>query len=46
MAKIYIIVGKSATGKDSIFKRLLEFEDLNLKTIVMYTTRPIRISET
>lgn len=38
-------MGKSATGKDTIFKKLLENEDLNLRTVVMYTTRPIRISE-
>lgn len=45
MPKIYIIMGKSATGKDTIFKKLLENEELNLRTVVMYTTRPIRISE-
>lgn len=45
MPKIYIIMGKSATGKDTIFKKLLENEDLNLRTVVMYTTRPIRVSE-
>jgi guanylate kinase len=38
-------MGKSATGKDTIYKRLLETEELNLKTAVMYTTRPIRKSE-
>lgn len=46
MSKIFIIVGKSATGKDTIYKKLLEHKDLNLKTTVMYTTRPIRVSET
>lgn len=45
MPRIYIIMGKSATGKDTIFKKLLEQEELNLKTVVMYTTRPIRKSE-
>lgn len=38
-------MGKSATGKDTIFKRLLESEEINLKTAIMYTTRPIRKSE-
>lgn len=38
-------MGKSATGKDTIYKRLLETEELQLKTAVMYTTRPIRSSE-
>lgn len=45
MARIFIVMGKSATGKDTIYKRLLESEKLNLKTAVMYTTRPIRNSE-
>lgn len=46
MAKLFIIIGKSATGKDTIYKKLLEHKELNLKTVVMYTTRPIRVSET
>lgn len=46
MSKIFIIMGKSASGKDTIYKRLLEHKELNLKTVIMYTTRPIRVSET
>lgn len=38
-------MGKSATGKDTIYKRLLEDTDLGLEVIVPYTTRPIRASE-
>lgn len=38
-------MGKSSTGKDTIFKRLLEDDALGLKTIVPYTTRPIRNGE-
>ncbi|HHX12519.1 MAG TPA: guanylate kinase [Clostridiales bacterium] len=45
MGKIYIITGKSATGKDTLFKKLLENKEINLKTVVMYTTRPIRQEE-
>lgn len=45
MSRIFIVMGKSATGKDTIYKKLLESEELNLKTAVMYTTRPIRKSE-
>ncbi|MDD4111674.1 MAG: guanylate kinase [Herbinix sp.] len=45
MSKIFIVMGKSATGKDTIYKRLLEHEELNIRTVVMYTTRPIRVSE-
>ena len=46
MGRIFIVMGKSATGKDTIYKRLLEAEELGLKTAVMYTTRPIRSKET
>lgn len=45
MGKIFCIIGKSSTGKDTIFKRLLKREDLNLKNIISYTTRPIRENE-
>ncbi len=45
MARIFIVMGKSATGKDTIYKKLLEAEELQLRTAVMYTTRPIRKSE-
>ena len=45
MGKIYCIMGKSATGKDTIYKRLLTDEKLHLKKIVTYTTRPIRVGE-
>ncbi len=46
MGRIFIIIGKSSTGKDTIYKRLLESEELRLKIAVMYTTRPIRKAET
>jgi guanylate kinase len=46
MSKIYIIMGKSATGKDTIFKKLVEREELALHTVIPYTTRPIRREET
>lgn len=46
MGRIFCIMGKSATGKDTIYKKLLEEESLKLKTIVPYTTRPIRFGET
>ena len=38
-------MGKSSSGKDTIFKRLLADSSLGLKTIVSYTTRPIRSGE-
>lgn len=45
MTRIFIIMGKSATGKDSVFKQLTEITEIKLKTIVGYTTRPIRQGE-
>lgn len=41
--KIYYIIGKSASGKDSIYKELLS--QLWLKPILMSTTRPMRKGE-
>lgn len=46
MGKIYVLMGKSATGKDTIFKRLVDMKKLGLQTVVGYTTRPIRRGET
>ena len=45
MGKIYCICGKSSTGKDTIYKRILSDESLGLKNIVTCTTRPIREGE-
>ncbi len=45
MGKIYCIMGKSSSGKDTIYKMLQNEGSLNLKTIVSYTTRPIRAGE-
>lgn len=45
MGKIFYVMGKSSSGKDTIFKNLIADEKLNLQTIVMYTTRPIRVGE-
>ena len=45
MGKIICLMGKSSTGKDTIFKELLAEDALGLKTIVPYTTRPIRAGE-
>lgn len=46
MGKIFCLMGKSACGKDSIYKLLLSDTSLPLKTLVPYTTRPIRDGET
>ena len=45
MGKIYYVMGKSASGKDTIFKKLLA-ECPKMRKIVLYTTRPQREGET
>ncbi len=45
MGKIFCIIGKSSTGKDTIYRFLLEQKELKLKKIVTYTTRPMRAGE-
>lgn len=44
MGKIYYVMGKSSSGKDTIYKKLLEWHP-GFRTIVPYTTRPIREGE-
>ena len=46
MGQIFVVMGKSASGKDTVYKRLVQDENLALKTVVPYTTRPIRAGET
>lgn len=45
MGKIFYLMGKSSSGKDTIYKELLKREKLQLKKIVLYTTRPVRAGE-
>lgn len=45
MSKIYCMMGKSSTGKDTLYKRIFANTDLQLKTVIPYTTRPIREGE-
>ena len=45
MGKLFVLTGKSASGKDAIYKRLLGDEQLGLKPYVGYTTRPVREHE-
>ena len=44
MGKIFYLMGKSASGKDSIYKKIKETLP-QLRPIVIYTTRPIREGE-
>ena len=46
MPEIAFIMGKSASGKDKIYKNLIEDESLKLNTVILYTTRPMRAGET
>ena len=45
MGKLYMLLGKSASGKDSIAKELLKKYAGRLSPVIPYTTRPIRIGE-
>lgn len=44
MGKLYVIMGKSASGKDSLYRLIMERHP-ELKPVVPYTTRPIRAGE-
>ena len=46
MGKIFCLMGKSSSGKDTIYKALTEDNELDLKQMISYTTRPIRSGET
>ena len=44
MGKIFYVMGKSSSGKDTIYKDIRK--DLpELKTLTLYTTRPMREGE-
>lgn len=45
MAKIYVIMGKSSSGKDTIYSRLKDSDEIKFNTVIMYTTRPMREGE-
>ena len=45
MGKIFCMMGKSSSGKDTLYQQILDYEGLLLKSIVLYTTRPIRSGE-
>lgn len=45
MPEIIFLMGKSASGKDKIRRRLTADEELDLHPVVIYTTRPMREGE-
>ncbi len=46
MGKIFCLMGKSSSGKDTLYKMLMEQNGMMFHKIVPYTTRPIRSGET
>lgn len=46
MGKIFYVMGKSSSGKDTIYEEVLARRELELTPFIMYTTRPIRANET
>lgn len=45
MGKLFVMMGKSASGKDTLYRRMMEqFQALH--PVISYTTRPIRAGET
>ena len=45
MGRIFCIMGKSSTGKDTIYRELFDRKDISLQRVIPYTTRPIREGE-
>lgn len=45
MNRIFILLGKSSSGKDSIFQEIIKSHGNSLRTVVPYTTRPMREGE-
>lgn len=45
MGKLFYIMGKSASGKDTLYRILAGDTSLGLRLVVPYTTRPIRQGE-
>lgn len=45
MGKLFYVMGKSSSGKDTIYEEMLSRTQLNLQSFIIYTTRPIRAGE-
>ncbi len=45
MGRLYVFMGKSACGKDTLYREILKRHP-NLHPVISYTTRPIRTGET
>lgn len=44
MGRLYIFMGKSASGKDTLYRKIMETHK-ELTPVITYTTRPIRAGE-
>ena len=42
---IFCLMGKSSSGKDTLYQKIMQKKELHLEKIVPYTTRPIREGE-
>lgn len=45
MGRLFYLMGKSVSGKDTIYQKLLSDSRWNLERLVIYTTRPVRDGE-
>lgn len=45
MGKLFVMMGKSASGKDTLYRRMME-RYTELHPVIPYTTRPVRAGET
>ncbi len=45
MGKLFCLMGKSSTGKDHIYKAIIEKLGEKLREVTTYTTRPMRVNE-
>lgn len=46
MGRLFCLIGKSGSGKDTVFKVLMKDKSLGLLPVITYTTRPRREHET
>lgn len=45
MSRIFCLIGKSGSGKDTIYREILRQADVGLVPVIPYTTRPKRTDE-
>ena len=45
MSKLFYVIGPSSSGKDTLYKKIMENNNMDLRPVTTYTTRPIRKGE-